>query len=156
MSPPARPTIGHPTNCPTGEGEAAWTWTEVGAYFFVGAYRTFLRVNVLTLLPVLPSWGTTLTPPLNLDSLLAVGMSFIRLPKPRTAVRPADRLSPTLIALGAALRDLYESGARPRGVSAVTRRRVEAGVAKWASVEAVARGYGKRLVVTVEEDGGAP
>jgi len=70
---------------------------------------------------------------------------------PHHAVRPADRLSPTLRALGAQLRDLYEGGARPVGVSDVTRRRVEAGVAKWASVEAVARGYGKRLVVTVEE-----
>lgn len=78
-------------------------------------------------------------------------MSFIHLPKPRTAVRPADRLSPTLMALGATLRGLYESGQRPVGVSDVTRRRVEAGVAKWASVEAVAKGYGKRLVVTVEE-----
>jgi len=60
----------------------------------------------------------------------------------RTAVRPADRLSPTLRVLGAQLRDLYESGARPRGVSDVTRRRVEAGVAKWASVEAVRGGMG--------------
>ena len=60
-------------------------------------------------------------------------------------------VSPSLIALGQALADLYASGARPHGIVPTTRRRVEAGVAKLQTVESVAKAYGKRVVWTLED-----
>ena len=60
--------------------------------------------------------------------------------------------SPALRTLGEAFIALYTSGARPAGrIQATTRRRVEAGVAKLQTVEMLARAYGKRVVVRLED-----
>jgi len=62
-----------------------------------------------------------------------------------------DRRPASLVLLGQQLRDLYAVKGTPPAISTHTRLRVEAGVAKLQTVEAVAAAYGKKVVVTLED-----